>query len=99
MALPSTHSSVNGPSEKITGLDFGLHQEVYTLEKEDQCHTPMDQPCNATELCMFIGCKNYYCSVSPSRAHIIKSLTDQSSLTTYFINRQNTKAFVQWVSL
>ncbi len=26
------------------------------LEKEDQCHTPMDWPCNATELCIFIGC-------------------------------------------
>jgi hypothetical protein len=38
MALPLTYSSVNGPSEKLTGLDIGLHHEVYALEKEDQCH-------------------------------------------------------------
>jgi hypothetical protein len=42
MALPLTHLSVNGLSEKLTGLDNGLHHEVYTLEKEDQCHTPID---------------------------------------------------------
>jgi hypothetical protein len=40
MVLPLTHSSVNGPSERLTGLDNSLHHEVYTLEKEDQCHTP-----------------------------------------------------------
>jgi hypothetical protein len=40
MASPLAHSSVNGPSEKINGLDIGLHHKVYTLEKEHQCHTP-----------------------------------------------------------
>jgi hypothetical protein len=40
----------------------------------------MDCPCNATELCMFIGCVNYYCDMWPSHAHILKLLTDQSGL-------------------
>jgi hypothetical protein len=40
----------------------------------------MDHPHNATELRMFIGCVNYYCDMWPSRAHILKLLTDQSSL-------------------
>jgi hypothetical protein len=40
----------------------------------------MDCPCNATELCMFIGCINYYRDMWPSRAHILKPLTDHSGL-------------------
>jgi hypothetical protein len=40
----------------------------------------MDHPCNAPELCMFIGCVNYYCDMWPSCAHILKSLTEQSGL-------------------
>ncbi len=40
----------------------------------------MDCPCNATELRMFIGCVNYYRDMWPSCAHILKPLTDQSSL-------------------
>jgi hypothetical protein len=40
----------------------------------------MDRPCNATELCMFIGCINYYHDIWPSRAHIPKPLIDQSGL-------------------
>jgi hypothetical protein len=40
----------------------------------------MDHPCNATELCMFIGCVNYYRDMWPSHAHILKPLTDQSGL-------------------
>jgi hypothetical protein len=40
----------------------------------------MDRPCNATELRMFIGCVNYYCDMWPSRAHILKPLTNQSGL-------------------
>jgi hypothetical protein len=38
----------------------------------------MDRPCNATELGMFIGCVDYYCDMWPSRAHVLKPLTDQS---------------------
>ena len=91
VALPLTHLSVNGLSEKLTGLDIGLNHKVYTLEKEHWCHTQMDWPCNATELCMFIGCVNYYHDMLPSCAHILKPLTDQSGLTTYFIDRPNAK--------
>jgi hypothetical protein len=40
----------------------------------------MDHPHKATELCMFIGCINYYCDMWPSREHILKPLTDQSGL-------------------
>jgi hypothetical protein len=40
----------------------------------------MDRPCNATELHVFIGCINYYCDMWPSHAHVLKPLTDQSSL-------------------
>jgi hypothetical protein len=40
----------------------------------------MDHPHNATELCMFIGCINYYRGMWPSRAHVLKQLTDQSGL-------------------
>jgi hypothetical protein len=40
----------------------------------------MDYPCNATELCMFIGCINDYRDMWPSRAHILNPLTDQSGL-------------------
>jgi hypothetical protein len=40
----------------------------------------MDHPCNATELCMFIGCVNYYHDMWPSCAHILKPLIDQSGL-------------------
>jgi hypothetical protein len=38
----------------------------------------IDRPCNATELCMFIGCINYYRDLWLSHAHIQKPLTDQS---------------------
>jgi hypothetical protein len=40
----------------------------------------MDRPRNATELRMFIGCVNYYHDMWPSRAHILKPLTDHSGL-------------------
>jgi hypothetical protein len=40
----------------------------------------MDRPRNATELRMFIGCVNYYKDMWPSRAHILKPLTDLSGL-------------------
>jgi hypothetical protein len=40
----------------------------------------MDHPHNGTELCMFIGCINYYRDMWPSHAHILKPLTDQSGL-------------------
>ncbi len=40
----------------------------------------MDRPHNAIELCMFICCVNYFRDMWPSRAHILKPLTDQSGL-------------------
>ncbi|KAL7486045.1 hypothetical protein ACHAW6_011649 [Cyclotella cf. meneghiniana] len=36
----------------------------------------MDCPQNASKLCMFIGCVNYYWDMWPSCAHILKLLTD-----------------------
>jgi hypothetical protein len=50
------------------------------LEKEDSTILHMDHFCNATELRMLIGCVNYYCDMWSSCAHILKILTDQSSL-------------------
>ena len=40
----------------------------------------MDRPRNATELRMFIGAFSYYKDMWPSRAHILKPLTDMSGL-------------------
>ena len=40
----------------------------------------MDRSRNATELHMFIGCINYYRDMWPSRAQILKPLTDYSGL-------------------
>jgi hypothetical protein len=50
------------------------------LENENDARLHMDRPCNATELCMFIGFVNYYRGMWPSCAHILKPLTDQSGL-------------------
>jgi hypothetical protein len=36
----------------------------------------MDCPRNATQLCMLIGCINYYCDMWLSHAHILKLLTN-----------------------
>ncbi len=50
-------------SEKLTGFDNDLHLDFYILEKENiDAILHMDQPCNATKLCMFIGYINYYCT-------------------------------------
>ena len=40
----------------------------------------MDRPRNSTELRMFIGAVNFYRDMWPSRAHVLKPLTDQSGL-------------------
>ncbi len=40
----------------------------------------MDCPCNATELHVFVGCVSYYRDMWLRRTHILKPLTDQSSL-------------------
>ncbi len=50
------------------------------LEKKIDTILHIDHPRNATELRVFIGCINYYCDMWPSRAHILKPLTDQSGL-------------------
>jgi hypothetical protein len=50
-------------SEKLTGFDNDLCHNVYTLEKENiNAIIHMDGPCNATELCMFIGYIYHYCT-------------------------------------
>jgi hypothetical protein len=40
----------------------------------------MDCPCNATELCMYIGCINYYHDIWLSCEHTLNLLMDQSGL-------------------
>ncbi|KAL7483442.1 LOW QUALITY PROTEIN: hypothetical protein ACHAW6_009091 [Cyclotella cf. meneghiniana] len=40
----------------------------------------MDCPWNASVLCMFNGCVNYYQDMWPNHVHILKSLTDHSWL-------------------
>ena len=40
----------------------------------------MDRPRTPKELRMFIGCVNYYRDMWPSRAHVLKPLTDQAGL-------------------
>ncbi len=51
------------PSERLTGLDNGLRHYVHTLEKDNiDAILHMNCPCNATELCMFIGYINNYCT-------------------------------------
>jgi hypothetical protein len=91
-ALPLTHSSVNGRSEKLTGLDNGLHHEAYTLEQEDWCHPPHGSTlqCHRTEHVDWLRKLLYY--MLQSQEHILKLLTDQSSLTTYFRDRQNAES-------
>jgi hypothetical protein len=48
----------------------------------------MGCPCNATELCMFIGCISYYRDMWSSCAHFLKPLTDHSGL--------KKKAHIKW---
>ncbi len=65
------------PSERLTGLDNGLRHDVYTLEEENiDAILHMDWPCNATELCMFIGCVNYYRTCCRVIMHISLNLID-----------------------
>ena len=65
------------PSEKLTGFDNDLRNDVYTLEKENiDAILHMDWPCNATELCMFIGCVNYYRTCCRVIMHISLNLID-----------------------
>jgi hypothetical protein len=45
-------------------------------KKEIDAILHMDHPCNATEICMFIGCINYNRDMWPSHAHILKPLRD-----------------------
>jgi hypothetical protein len=62
-------------------LDYWLTPQGFKpLKKKIDAILCMDRPCNATELRMFIGCVNNYRDMWPSHAHILKPLTDQSSL-------------------
>ena len=45
----------------------------------------MDRPRTPTELIMFVDCVNYYRDMFPSRAHILKPLTDNSGLKKKYI--------------
>ncbi len=50
-------------SERLTGLNYGSCHDVHTLEKDNiDAILHMNCPCNATELCMFIGYVNNYCT-------------------------------------
>ena len=40
----------------------------------------MDRPRTATEIRRFVGCVNYYRDMWPSRAHVLKPLTDLAGL-------------------
>ncbi len=92
MASPLTHSGVNGPSEKLTGLDYGLDHKVYTLEKEDRCHPPhgLTLQCHRTVHVHWLSKLLSY--MMQSHAHILKPLTNQSGLTAYFMDRQNAES-------
>jgi hypothetical protein len=92
MALPLTQSSVNGPSEKLTGLDNGLHHKVYTLEKDHKCHTPhgLTLQCHRTVHVHWL--RKLLSYMLQSCTHILKPLMDQSGLTAYFMDRQNAES-------
>jgi hypothetical protein len=55
-------------------------QSLKPWKKKIDAILHMDCPCNATELRMFIGCVNYFLDMWPSRAHILKPLTDHFGL-------------------
>jgi hypothetical protein len=56
-------------------LDYWLTQQgLKPWKKKIDAILHMDCPCNATELCMFIGCINYYRDMWPSCAHILKTI-------------------------
>ena len=50
------------------------------MEEKDRCNLLMDRPRTPKALCGFIGCVNYYWDTWPSRAHVLKPLTDKSGL-------------------
>jgi hypothetical protein len=55
-------------------------QDLKPRKKKINSLLHMDHPHNTTELCMFIGCVNYYHDMWPSCAHILKPLTDHFGL-------------------
>jgi hypothetical protein len=63
--------------KEIDWLGYWLTpQGLKTSKKKIDATLHMDCPCNATELCMFIGCVHYYHDMWSSCAHILKPLTD-----------------------
>jgi hypothetical protein len=71
-------------------LDYWLTpQGLKPQKKKIDAIFHMDCPCNTTELCMFIGCVNYYSDMWSSHAYIFQPLTDQSGLKKkLLLNRQ-----------
>jgi hypothetical protein len=72
-------------------LEFWLTPWDLYLGKKDWCHTPhgLTLQCHRTVHVHWLHKLLLY--MLPSHAHILKPLTDQSGLITYFMDRQNVK--------
>ncbi|KAL7480543.1 hypothetical protein ACHAW6_006232 [Cyclotella cf. meneghiniana] len=59
---------------------LALYYGLKPQKKKIDAFLHMDHPQNASELCMFIGCVNYYQAMWASHVHILKPFTDHSGL-------------------
>ncbi|KAL7478249.1 LOW QUALITY PROTEIN: hypothetical protein ACHAW6_004020 [Cyclotella cf. meneghiniana] len=78
MASLLTHQNVYGQNWLAGTLAHSKKSK--TLEDLINAILHMDCPWNSSELCIFIGCVNYYYDIWPCHAHIPKPLTDHSKL-------------------